>query len=406
MRRPRSPQSPRRAARWIGLTLFAVALVGGLLLGSASTLHLQRDADGSVTATNTWRFAGGPILLRRTVTHLHEARLEAMDLSERERRSSAYRDLLGGLRVPDQLVLRGDSELAYPYREDLALIRGFLRDAHRRELSLAQPADVRRVVAAWLLIALAALSALGWLLTRRRGRDPLRRLPARVRPLPPRLAGLLLLATGAAVAGFFTFGHRVFGPVADAKVDLLFTAASTDDAAGIATAAARGVFLEVRDGQGMTALHLAARAGAVHAVRTLLGAGARPDPVDADGRTPLLWAVQLGQVAVAEALLTADADVTAADANGRTALHLAAERGDAASVRRLLEAGAEVDRPDAHGWRALHFAAGSGSAAAVEALLAAHADPRRRLPDGRLAADLASADGALRVRLGVGAAPP
>lgn len=391
--------SQHRQARLVGFLFFCVLLLGGVYLGTDSTLRLQRDAAGTVTAVNEWRFAGRLTLLRRSVTNLREARMQAMDLSERDRRSTAYRDIFGRPNVPDQLVLRGDSELAYPYRDDLPLIRGFLKNPHNREVVLTHPLDIRRQVASWLLLMLAGLSVVGWVVTKILGRDPLSGAPARVKPLPPRVAGAVILLMVGAIAWFFSMGHRVLGPVATGKVQLLFDSASNNDAEGVAEAARRGVYLDVRISQGMTALHVAARSGADGAARALLEAGARPDLLDGNDSTPLLWAIQLHHPDVAETLLTAGADVFAADANGRTALHLAAERGEAALLKRILEAGAEVDRPDAHGWTALFFAAASGNVGAVQVLLDAGADVRRKLPDGRTPADLVLHDSALRDRL-------
>jgi hypothetical protein len=84
----------RRQIKVVGYILFLVMLAGGLLLGTESSLTLDRNASGSVTAVNAWRFAGVP-LIRRSVTRLREVRLVPMNLSTRDERSSAYHDFRG-----------------------------------------------------------------------------------------------------------------------------------------------------------------------------------------------------------------------------------------------------------------------------------------------------------------------
>ena len=76
----------------------------------------------------------------------------------------------------------------------------------------------------------------------------------------------------------------------------------------------------------------------------------------------------------------------------RQPLFLAASVGEADWVERLLRAGGDPNRADAHGWPPIVAAAASGGEAAVRLLLAAGADPAHRLPDGRMALDLASND--------------
>jgi hypothetical protein len=391
---------PRRHANpWVGLLFIALMIGAGLLLNTDSTLTLTRDPSGAVTAVNEWRYAGLLTLLRRTVTHLRDARIQEVNLSERDRRSSANRNVFGMLEVPEELVLRGDSELAYPYRDDLSLIRGFLRNPVHRETTLHHPTDIRRAVGSVILLTLGLLSLVGWVVKLILGRDPLAGLPKRVKPLPPAVGGMVFLAIVGLGWGFFAAGHRLFGPVADSKVRLLLASAQNNDAAGVEQAIQRGVYLDVRDGQGMTALHLAARTGSASSARALLQAGARTDPIDDNETTPLLWAIQMGHPELAQSLMEAGADPTNADANGRTALHLAAQQGQGGLLPLLLRAGAEVNRADLHGWTPLFFAAASNSAETVWILLEAGADVRRRLPDGRTPADLAQGNRELQDQL-------
>jgi hypothetical protein len=147
----------RRQVKLIGFVLFIVMLGGGLLLGTQSSLTLDRNASGSVTAVNAWRFAGVP-LISRSVTGLREVRLVPMNLSTRDERSSANHDFWGRRVIPERVVLVGDSQLEYPYREDVSLIRSFLTNPRNNRVQLTQPLDVRRKAASFVLLTLAALT--------------------------------------------------------------------------------------------------------------------------------------------------------------------------------------------------------------------------------------------------------
>ena len=393
-------RGPRRGpVKFVGLIFFLGMLVAGLLLGTESKLSLRRDATGSVTALNALTFAGRQTLISHSVTHLREVRFEKMNLSEEERRSSAYRDGSGWSNVPEVMVLAGDGTFTYPYHDDAGLIREFLRNRRNAELALSHPVDIRRKVASWMFLTLAALCVLGWFWTTAAGHDPLRGVERSVKPLPPAVGGGMFIGGIAILAWFFLAGQNVFGPLATRKVKLLMRSAAQDDAAGIVEAAREGVFIDSRDGQGMTALMLAARAGAARAVDALLNAGANPNLRAGADDTALTMAIQMNHAALVPRLLGAHTDVRISDSNGRTALHACSERGDASAVRLMLKAGADVNQPDNYGWTPLFFAAASGSSEAVTALLDAGADTGKKLPDGRIAADLGSFAGELGERL-------
>jgi len=374
----------------VGVVIFLVVLVGGLLLGTESSLILTRDASGRVEAVNAWRFAGSVTLLRRSVSGLREARVQDASLTLAERRSAVHRDAFGQFVTPEELVLFGDTTLAYPYREDLALIRVFLRNPHATRSVVKHPTDVRRHVASWVLLAFAALIVLGVIVRLVLGRDPLAHLPDRVTPLPAPVGMMVILATFGGLVWFFTYGHLVFGPEATRKVELLMTSAAANDPVGVRTAADRGVFLDVRDSQGMTALMLAARADASDSVAALLERGANPGLIDLNENTALMWAISMGKRRAAARLLEAPLDVDTVDNSGRGALYLAAREGEPAWVAQLLRAGAKVNAADDHGWTPLFAGAMGGNVETVRLLLAAGADPKHRLPDNRAAADLAA----------------
>ena len=117
------------------------------------------------------------------------------------------------------------------------------------------------------------------------------------------------------------------------------------------------------------------------AVRTLLAAGADVDAPRGDGMTALHWAARHGDVRNTRRLLAAGADVEAATRLGRhTPLHVASRAGHAPVVAALIAHEADAEARTTAGAVPLHFAAQSGSAGAVEALLAHGVDPDAREP--------------------------
>jgi uncharacterized protein len=137
-----------------------------------------------------------------------------------------------------------------------------------------------------------------------------------------------------------------------------------------------GADVNAAQGDGMTALHWAARSGDAELAQMLLYAGANVKATTRLGAyTPLMMAAEQGHPAVIAALLAAGADVKAANATGTTPLMLAAMSGDAKSVTTLVENGAEVDaREKSMQQTALMFAAATNRVDAIGALLKAGAD--------------------------------
>ncbi len=160
-------------------------------------------------------------------------------------------------------------------------------------------------------------------------------------------------------------------PVADA--------AMRGDADAVRSLVARGEDVNQAQGDGMTALHWAARNRDASLARFLLEAGA---DVSAETRigpyTPLHLAARAGAGEMTELLLGAGADPNAATrgSGGARPLHFAAEAGDPRTVEALLDAGAGPNAAEtAWGQTPLIFAASAGRTAAVRSLLAAGADP-------------------------------
>ena len=182
-----------------------------------------------------------------------------------------------------------------------------------------------------------------------------------------RMAVLLVALALSALAG----ATLPRSPIADA--------AMRGDAEAVRTLIADGADVNAAQGDGMTALHWAARNGDATLVRDLLEAGAAVDAGTRIGRyAPLHLASEAGAGEVVEVLLGAGADAERAIlvGGGARPLHFAARSGSERAVAALLRAGAEVDATEeSWGQTPLIFAASSGRTGAVRALLEAGADP-------------------------------
>ena len=120
----------------------------------------------------------------------------------------------------------------------------------------------------------------------------------------------------------------------------------------------------------------AAMRNAVDAVRSLLKQGADVNAAQGDGMTALHWAAKHGNAAMGKMLIYAGANLEATTRLGDyTPLHMAAKAGHAAVASALLEAGSDANVTTTTGGATpLHFAAASGSANTVGVLLDYYAD--------------------------------
>jgi ankyrin repeat protein len=127
-------------------------------------------------------------------------------------------------------------------------------------------------------------------------------------------------------------------------------------------------------------LHRAARAGHLPVVQLLVaemkrqGLDQNLDQKDGDGKTALSVAASGGKGEIVTVLLNEGADLKATDWRGATALHAAAAfEGGYAAVELLstemVERGIGLEMPDLEGRTALHWAAHGGNADSVKALL-------------------------------------
>lgn len=141
---------------------------------------------------------------------------------------------------------------------------------------------------------------------------------------------------------------------------------------------------------GRSALMLAAAAGDLSAVETLVMAGALLDAQDHYGMTALMNAVVMRRLEVTQLLLDAGADPNTREVGGRTALMFAAATDHAEIVESLIVAGTELDATCGPKWRTpLMIAAEGAREKALRMLLAHGADPSIRDIDGKTAAHLA-----------------
>ena len=159
----------------------------------------------------------------------------------------------------------------------------------------------------------------------------------------------------------------------------LLDATKRGDVAAVRSLLKEGADPNASQGDGLSALHLAAQEGNVDIIDVLLAAGAGIEAKTRIGDyTPLHLASWGAHASAVGALIAAGADPGAVSTtSGVTPLHLAAKATSGEStVRSLLEHGAPVDaRESAFGQTPLIFAASYGRTAAIRVLLSHGADP-------------------------------
>jgi ankyrin repeat protein len=182
-----------------------------------------------------------------------------------------------------------------------------------------------------------------------------------------------MLRNSMALIGFVmcVAGLRAAGP------DSIADAAMRGDRADVLTMIKQGADVNAPQGDGVTALHWAARRGDAELVSALVAAGANTRTETRFGAyTPLHLAAERGSAVIVKALLTAGAAVDAKTATGATPLMFAAAAGDTGAIAALLDARAEVNAKENDRFQtALMFAAASGRVDAVKRLIARGADP-------------------------------
>ena len=158
----------------------------------------------------------------------------------------------------------------------------------------------------------------------------------------------------------------------------LLDATKRGDVAAVRAALKEGADANAAQGDGLTALHLAAQEGNLEITKLLLGAKANVEAKTKIGDyTPLHLAASGAHLTVVQALLAAGAKPGAVTTTtGVTPLHLAAKAlGGELVVKALLDKGAPVNAKEtSSGQTALMFGAAYGRAAAVKELMAHGAD--------------------------------
>lgn len=163
----------------------------------------------------------------------------------------------------------------------------------------------------------------------------------------------------------FTFGS---GSELTAGTRLLIDSAAAGDVRSVAQALAKGADPNAGDYDGRCALHLAASANQLDAVRELLKAPTIIiDAFDRWGKTPLQDALENGHQAVGDLLRRYGATVK----NAAAAKNLckAAAAGDTATLATLEGQGYDLDVSDYDGRTAIHLAASEGHTDTVKWLL-------------------------------------
>jgi ankyrin repeat protein len=141
------------------------------------------------------------------------------------------------------------------------------------------------------------------------------------------------------------------------------------DKEAVRTLLKSGEDVNAAQGDGMTALHWAARHGDLELTQMLLYAGANVKAATRlGGYTPLLLAADRGHAGVIAALVSGGADVNAPNTLGTTPLMLAAASGNPQAVTILVENGAQIEATEkTFGQTPLMFAASNNRVDAIKA---------------------------------------
>lgn len=154
-------------------------------------------------------------------------------------------------------------------------------------------------------------------------------------------------------------------------------AAMRGDRADVLAMIKQGADVNAPQGDGVTALHWAARHGDAEMIAALVAAGANARTATSFGAfTPLHLAAERGSAPIVKALLAAGSPVDARSSTGATPLMFASASGDTAAITALLDKGAEVNARETDRLQTpLIFAAAANRLDAVKLLIARGADP-------------------------------
>ncbi|KAM4720377.1 ankycorbin isoform 2-T2 [Anableps anableps] len=137
---------------------------------------------------------------------------------------------------------------------------------------------------------------------------------------------------------------------------------------------AHGADLSVTDAAGFSPLHLAAKNNHLECCRRLIQSKCPVETADSSGRTALHHAAAGGNVQIVQLLCELKSPINQKDTDGLTPLMLSAKHSHAEVCSTLLDCSAEINTPDNSGRTALMLAVESNAVAAVEVLAQRGAD--------------------------------
>lgn len=163
----------------------------------------------------------------------------------------------------------------------------------------------------------------------------------------------------------------------------------------IDTLVEHGADINSLEGGVIPPIHVAARTGQPQLVLYLKKAGVDMNMIDTAGWTPLMTAVEFSKVDVMKALLDSGADIERVEtgANQGRAIHYAAATKTTAQLECLIERGADIEATMNSDMRPLFLAAKYGHLPCIKALLEAGAKPDAVDAKGRTALDIAVIQG-------------
>ncbi|KAJ8338774.1 hypothetical protein SKAU_G00355600 [Synaphobranchus kaupii] len=154
----------------------------------------------------------------------------------------------------------------------------------------------------------------------------------------------------------------------------LHVAATRGQTECLAVILAHGVDASLMDGSGFRALHLAAKNNHQECAKKLIQSKCTIDALDSSGKTALHHAAACGSVLVVQLLCEHKSPVNLKDADGFTPLLLSARHAHADVCRTLIDWGADINACDKSGRSAVMLASESSCIAAVEVLVQKGAD--------------------------------